>query len=355
MNELRVKVPPVVRELLRIPGLGPKKVATLWKELQFSTLDELKTVAEHGDVAKLKGFGAKTAQLILTACRNWSRRAAGTGWPTPKPRPSGLPPICWTPAPCRAVEPAGSCRRRQETCGDLDLLAAAADSTAAMDRLAEHSSVEQVLARGDTKQRVRLRMGIELDLRVVPEESFGAALQYFTGSKEHNIVLRRRAQERGLKINEYGVFRGEERVAGRERRGVYAALDLPWIPPELREDRGEFAAAEQGRLPRLIELDDIRGDLHMHTTATDGTASIREMVDAAKDRGLDVHRHHRPLQAGHDGQRPRRRPAASPLAGDRQRSRIRSPASKCCAGSSATSSKTRRWTSTTRCCPRRTG
>ncbi|HUQ71709.1 MAG TPA: PHP domain-containing protein, partial [Planctomycetaceae bacterium] len=137
------------------------------------------------------------------------------------------------------------------------------------------------------KQRVRLRTGLELDLRVVPDESYGAALQYFTGSKEHNIVIRSRAQKRGLKINEYGVFRGEERVAGRTEEDVYAAVDLPWIPPELRENRGEIELAEQGKLPKLIEVADIQGDLHMHTTATDGRATIREMAEAAKARGLN--------------------------------------------------------------------
>ncbi|HEY4260943.1 MAG TPA: PHP domain-containing protein, partial [Schlesneria sp.] len=184
------------------------------------------------------------------------------------------------------VSAAGSCRRRRETCGDLDVLAIAQDSGEVMDRLAAHPLVEKVLARGETKQRVRLRSRIEMDLRVVPAESYGAAMQYFTGSKEHNIVIRRMAQERGLKVNEYGVFRGDEYVAGATEEDVYAAVGLPWIPPELRENRGEIELAQQGLLPRLIEVEDIQGDLHMHTTATDGTASILEMAEAAKARGL---------------------------------------------------------------------
>jgi DNA polymerase (family 10) len=184
------------------------------------------------------------------------------------------------------AEAAGSYRRRLETVGDLDLLVTSPDPAPPMDLVAKHPLVEKVLSRGDTKQRVRLSAGIEMDVRVVPDESYGAALQYFTGSKAHNIVTRRRAQERGLKINEYGVFRGETSIAGRTEEEVYAAIDLPWIPPELREDRGEIELAEQGRLPKLIELDDMRGDLHMHTTATDGAATIAEMVEAAKARGL---------------------------------------------------------------------
>ena len=155
-----------------------------------------------------------------------------------------------------------------------------------MDRLAANPLVEKVLARGETKQRVRLRTGIELDLRVVPAESYGAAMQYFTGSKEHNIVIRRRAIERGLKINEYGVFRGDEYVAGRTEEEVYAAVGLPFIPPELRENRGEIELAEAGKLPNLIEVADIQGDLHMHTTASDGKGTIREMAEAARARGL---------------------------------------------------------------------
>jgi DNA polymerase (family 10) len=182
---------------------------------------------------------------------------------------------------------AGSCRRLKDNIGDLDVLVTAKNSAEPMDALAAHRLVEKVLARGDTKQRVRLWSGIELDLRVVPEESYGAAMQYFTGSKDHNIVIRRRAQDRGLKLNEYGVFRGEKLVAGRTEEEVYRSVDLPWIPPELRENRGEIEQAESGRLPKLLQREDIRGDLHMHTTATDGTASVLEMAQAAKERGFE--------------------------------------------------------------------
>jgi DNA polymerase (family 10) len=182
---------------------------------------------------------------------------------------------------------AGSGRRLKESVGDLDVLATAKNSAEAMDGLAAHPLVERVLARGETKQRVRLRSGIEMDLRVVPDESYGAAMQYFTGSKEHNIVIRRRALDRGLKLNEYGVFRDDTLVAGRTEEEVYRTVDLPWIPPELRENRGEIERAAAGDLPHLLELSDLRGDLHMHTTVTDGTATIREMIDAAKARGLE--------------------------------------------------------------------
>jgi DNA polymerase (family 10) len=237
-------------------------------------------------VAALKGFGEKTEQSILEQVD----RVAEAGHRfhidvAMREADAILDDLLQLESVIQA-KVAGSCRRRKETVGDLDLLVTSTVPAEAMDRLAEYESVEKVLARGETKQRVRLRSGIEMDLRVVPGESYGAAMQYFTGSKEHNIVIRRRAQERGLKVNEYGVFRGEELIAGDTEEDVYAAVGLPWIPPELREDRGEIQRAEQDQLPTLIELQDIRGDLHMHTTATDGRNSIEEMVEAAKARGL---------------------------------------------------------------------
>ncbi len=286
LEELRAKVPEEVRRMLGIPGIGPKKVATLWKELHVTSLSQLQEAAERGDVAKLKGFGAKTAKIILEGLSQLAEAGRRFWLAEAKMAADEIAADLLASRTVTRAEPAGSCRRRQETCGDLDILATANDSAPAMDQLAAHPLVEKVLARGDTKQRVRLRLGIELDLRVVPEDSFGAALQYFTGSKEHNIVMRRRAQERGLKLNEYGLYRGEELVAGAEEHDIYAALDLPWIPPELRENRGEFDWAEAGTLPQLVEPGDMQGDLHMHTTATDGTATILEMIEAAKARGL---------------------------------------------------------------------
>ena len=286
LEEARAKVPPGVREMLRIPGIGPKKVATLWKELKLEKIEQFHSAAEKGAIAKLKGFGAKTEKIILEGLQQLATTERRYYLSEAKAAAEELAADLLESKTVTRAEPAGSCRRRKESCGDLDLLATANDSAAAMDRLAAHDSVENVLARGETKQRVRLRMGIEADLRVVPEESYGAAMQYFTGSKEHNIVLRRRAQERGYKLNEYGLFAEDDLVAGATEEEIYKVLDLPWIPPELRENRGEFELAEKGKLPKLVELDDIRGDLHMHTTASDGKASIREMIDAAKRRGL---------------------------------------------------------------------
>ncbi|MEO1998504.1 MAG: DNA polymerase/3'-5' exonuclease PolX [Planctomycetaceae bacterium] len=287
LEELRQQIPPGVLEMLRLPGVGPKKVAVLFGTLQLTSLDQVKQAAQQGRISELKGFGKKTEQSILKHVDAAVAAGQRTFLATAQPEAEAVLQRLLELPSVEQAEVAGSCRRRQETVGDLDVLVAAADSQEAMDCLAEHPLVDDVLSRGSTKQRVRLASGMEMDLRVVPAAAYGAALQYFTGSKEHNIVIRRRAQERGFKLNEYGVFDGDRRVAGATEDDVYRAVDLPWIPPELREDRGEIEAAERDELPRLLRRNDIRGDLHMHTTATDGTASIREMAEAAKARGLE--------------------------------------------------------------------
>ncbi len=187
----------------------------------------------------------------------------------------------------KRVEIAGSFRRMKETVGDLDMLAVAAKSSPVMERFARYEEVKEVLSSGPTRSTVILKNGIQVDLRVLPQESYGAALQYFTGSKAHNILIRRMAQDQGLKINEYGVFRDEKRIAGETEESVYAAVGLPWIPPELREDRGEIEAARAGTLPRLVELADLKGDLHAHSQASDGHDTIAEMAQAAEAHGLD--------------------------------------------------------------------
>ena len=358
LDELREEVPAGVVAMLRIPGLGPKKVGVLFKDLGLESLDALEMAASEGEIAALKGFGEKTEQSILEglplarlgSSRVWLARAR-------EAVDRIVADLDQLDSVTRASL-AGSSRRLKETVGDLDVLATVADgqeTTEVMQALADHELVEEVLSGGQTKQRVRLATGLELDLRVVPEESYGAALQYFTGSKEHNIVVRRRAQERGLKVNEYGVFTDDKKpVAGRTEEEVYEAVGLPWIPPELREDRGEFALAEADRLPRLVELTDIRGDLHMHTTATDGTASIEEMIAAAKAHkrkyiAITDHSKRVTMAGGLDAKRLR--------AHWKKIETIRSgvQGSRCCAGSSVTSSRTQRSTCPTMCWPRPTG
>jgi len=286
LEELQQQIPSGVVDMLRIQGVGPKKVSVFFNELHLTSLAELKAACEAGRISQLKGFGKKTEESIL---QNIDQAAASASRFSIADARAAVETIVadlrQLPAVVRC-EAAGSCRRRRETCGDLDVLAICSDPAPPMDRLAAHPLVASVLQRGETKQRVRLVSGIELDLRVVPEESFGAAMQYFTGSKEHNVVLRQRAKDLGLKINEYGVFRGDEAVAGRTEEDVYAAVGLPWIPPELRENRREFEWADRRQLPQLLLLADILGDLHMHTTASDGAGTIAEMAAAAKARGL---------------------------------------------------------------------
>jgi DNA polymerase (family 10) len=286
LEELRQQIPAGVLDMLRIPGVGPRKVAVFFHELQLRSLEELKAACEAGRLAELKGFGKKTEQSILLNLASAMEHARRFSIADAREAAESIAGDLRTLPEVTAVEVAGSCRRRKESCGDLDILATCSDPGPPMDRLAGHPLVESVLQRGDTKQRVRLKSGIELDLRVVPPESFGAALQYFTGSKEHNVVVRQRAKDRGLKVNEYGVYRGEELIAGRTEAEVYAAVGLPWIPPELRENRREFELADRGALPELVTVADIRGDLHMHTTASDGAATVLEMAAAAKARGL---------------------------------------------------------------------
>jgi DNA polymerase (family 10) len=286
LNELRKQIPGGVLDMLRIPGVGPKKVSVFFNELGLKSLADLKAACEAGRLSMLKGFGKKTEASILANIDQAAEFSLRVSIADARAAAEIIVEDLQQLPEVEQAAVAGSCRRRRETCGDLDILATCSDSGPPMDLLASHPLVEAVLQRGETKQRVRLKTGIELDLRVVPEASFGAAMQYFTGSKEHNVVVRQRAKDLGLKVNEYGVFRGEEQIAGRTEADVYASVGLPWFPPELRENRHEFEWAAVGTLPTLVTVEDIRGDLHMHTTASDGAASIEEMALAARSRGL---------------------------------------------------------------------
>ncbi len=284
-QELREKVPPGLRELLDVPGLGPKRAWALYEKLGVKSIEDLKKAAQEHRIQRLRGFGAKTERAILEALEHLEQVQRRVYLAEAKVFAESVVRHLREVPELHQIEVAGSYRRRKETVGDLDVLVTCDRSAPVMDRLAQYPALADVLARGDTKMSIRLKNGMQLDLRVVPDESYGAALQYFTGSQAHNIQIRRMAQEKGLKVNEYGVFRGDKRIAGKTEEEVYAAVGLPWIPPELREARGEIEWALQGRLPKLVELHDIRGDLHMHTTATDGRASIEEMILACKEMG----------------------------------------------------------------------
>lgn len=286
-RELLEEFPPTVLDLLNLQGVGPKTVARLYGELGIRTLEDLDRAARDGRIRDMKGMGAKKETLILKALEDQRRFVGRRLTAEAHDTAAALVSALRAHAPEAEISMVGSLRRGCETCGDLDLLAAGAPASV-MDAFTGYRLVERVLAHGDTKSSVRLWGGFQADLRVVPRDSLGAALQYFTGSKAHNIVLRDRAMQRGLKLNEYGLYRvdNEAKIAGEDEEGIYAALGLPFVPPELRENRGEIEAAEDAALPRLIDLADIQGDLHCHTTTTDGRDTIEAMARAALAAGL---------------------------------------------------------------------
>jgi DNA polymerase (family X) len=286
--ELVAQYPASLLELLRLQGVGPKTVALLYTQMQIASLEQLEEAAKSGKLRALKGMGARKEQLLLKALEE-SRQHAGRHLlaDTAAIASSVIEHLQTRVAGIEFI-PVGSLRRATDTCGDIDILAIGAGPDA-MDTLISYPLVERVLGRGDTKSSVLIRGGYQADLRLVPAESRGAAMQYFTGSKPHNIALRDRAIGLGMKLNEYGVFRvaDDAKLAGETEDSVYEALGIAWIPPELREHRGEIEAAAERRLPMLITERDIRGDLHMHTTVTDGKDDLETMVRAARDAGLE--------------------------------------------------------------------
>jgi DNA polymerase (family 10) len=287
-RDLLQEFPPTILDLLRLQGVGPKTVALLYRGLDIRTIEDLERAARDGRIRELKGMGAKKEALILKALEERRRFTGRRLMPEAYDIAAPLVAELRNQAPSADISIVGSLRRGCETCGDLDILAAGGPPTL-MDAFTGYRLVERVLARGDTKSSVLLRGGFQADLRLVPLDSLGAAQQYFTGSKAHNIALRDRAIQRGFKLNEYGLFRVEDdrRIAGDTEAGIYEALGLALVPPELRENRGEIAAAEHQALPRLITVQDLRGDLHMHTTATDGRTDAETMALAARAAGLE--------------------------------------------------------------------
>jgi DNA polymerase (family 10) len=287
LEEHRKAVPATLTELLRIPGIGPKRVKALYHDLGIRTLEQLQKAAQEGRVKGLQGFGEKTERHILDQLKARVSEERRFKLAVATQYAEALIAYLKDSPGVKQVVAAGSYRRAKDTIGDLDLLVTASSGSPVMDRFVAYPEVEEVLAHGPTKASVRLACKLQVDVRVVPKESYGAALQYFTGSKAHNVTLRQLAQQLGLKINEYGVFKGDESVAGATEESVYGSVGLPWIPPELRENRGEFEAARARRLPMLVEIADLKGDLHAHTKATDGRNTIQEMGAAARARGLE--------------------------------------------------------------------
>jgi len=307
LDRLRKELPPAITGLLKIPGLGPKRVKALYHDLDVQTVEQLHRAAQDGRIRALHGFGEKTEQNILQALEAHASQSRRFKLATAAQYAETLRAFLQAIPGVQQVVVAGSFRRMRETVGDLDILVTAApDSTVmhspVMQRFTAYDEVAEVYSAGETRASILLKCGMQVDLRVVAQASYGAALHYFTGSKAHNIAIRRIAQQLGLKINEYGVFRGEKRIAGDSEESVYRAVGLPYIPPELREDRGEIEAARANRLPQLVELADLRGDLHAHTKATDGHDSLRDMALAARALGMDylaITEHSRRLTVAH--------------------------------------------------------
>src|SRR5262245_47551510 len=284
-EEMKAKIPVEVVALTELQGLGPKRVKTLFEQLGIRNREQLAEAARTGRLRELPGFGEKVEQNVLKAlgaAERWAGRLMlGGAWPVAHAIAAYVGKVRGV----ERVEIAGSFRRRKETVGDLDLLVCGGSADAVMAAFVSYPEAAEVLGRGETKSSLKMRNGLQVDLRHVPAESFGAALLYFTGSKEHNIELRKIAIDKGLSLNEYGLTRGEKTVAARSEEDVYRALGLAWIPPELREAIGEIELARQGRLPTLIEEKDVVADLHMHSDRSDGRDTLEAMVKAARDRG----------------------------------------------------------------------
>ena len=287
LAQLTRKIPESLVALLRIPGVGPKRAKLIYTKLGVKTLSQLEKAARAGRVSELRGMGPALERTILRGIEQDRTRSTRVPLAEAEAYIRPLVDILREMPEVEQLDVAGSFRRRSETVGDVDVVVASSDPAAVAGRFLSYPDVKQVLARGDTKCSVVLRSGLQVDLRIVPAASYGSALHYFTGSKAHNIAIRLLGVKRHLKINEYGVFRGRRQIGGRTEAEVFRAVGLPWIPPELREQRGEIEAARAGELPSLVEIGDIRGDLQMHTDATDGRNTLAEMVAACEARGYE--------------------------------------------------------------------
>ncbi|HTD70901.1 MAG TPA: DNA polymerase/3'-5' exonuclease PolX [Gemmatimonadales bacterium] len=286
-KQLASKLPAGLLDLLRIPGLGPKRVKLLYKKLKVKSAADLAAALDKGRIQKLKGFGPKMEEKIragLGQAQAGERRMLLNEAET---QATAVLAYLEAGGGIAQIEVAGSYRRRRETIGDLDIVVTSErkDSAKVMDRFVTYGDVAEVISKGETRATVKLRGGLQVDLRAVEPDAYGAALLYFTGSKAHNIELRKIAQEKAYKLNEYGLFKGTRRAAGKTEQEIYTKLGLDWIPPELREARGEIALAREHRLPHLVDVKDIRGDLQMHTSATDGKGTIEDMAHAARALG----------------------------------------------------------------------
>lgn len=287
LKQWQKKVPPVLSNMLKIEGLGPKRVKILYDKLHIRNVEELRKAIIKGKVRKIKGFGEKIEQKILASIANVEQYSKRMLLVDVIPIATSLTHYLEKLPPVKKACCAGSFRRRKETVGDLDFVVDAKDQKKVIDKFTSFNEVAKILSSGGTRAAVRLSSGVQVDLRVVNSNSYGAAMLYFTGSKAHNISLRKIAIKKKLKLNEYGLYKGTKQLAGKTEKSIYDALGLKYIEPEMREDRGEIELAKENKLPKLITLEDIRGDLHCHTKATDGKSSIEEMANRALELGYE--------------------------------------------------------------------
>ena len=286
LQKLKKQIPPSLVDMLSIEGLGPKRIKTLYEKLGIASMEDLRRAAQNGEIEKLPGFGPTLVQKILKGIRLLKKAGHRFKWSEAKEYVEDILAYMGQ-IELSHLDVAGSYRRKKETVGDLDILATAKDFSEVIRHFVKYPKIKEVVSAGSTRSTIILNNDLQVDLRSVEDESYGSALHYFTGSKAHNIAIRKIAIELGLKVNEYGIFRGEERIAGKTEEEVYKAVGLCYIEPELRENRGEIEACEAHGLPQLVELKDIRGDLHMHTNYSDGKNSIEEMAKAAKELGYE--------------------------------------------------------------------
>ncbi len=281
LRQLKKEVPATLIDVMKLEQIGPHRTKLLYENLHIKTIGQLKQAAEKGEVSGVKGFGEKTVQNILREIETFAEKGGSGRIKISEAEEQVIPLVEYLEKELNDVTVAGSYRRWKETVGDIDILATAPDAKKAMEHFVKYDQVDRVLSKGAKKSSVKLRGGLQVDLRMVKKDAFGAALLYFTGSKEHSIELRKIGQENELKVNEYGVFEGDKRLASKTETEMYKVLGLRYIEPELREDKGEFEASRQNKLPNLIQLNDIKGDLQTHTTESDGNNTLEEMVEAA--------------------------------------------------------------------------
>lgn len=285
LKRLEEKNPIDFEELNRIQGLGPRRIKKLYEILNVQNIDDLYHAAEEQKIRDLPGFSKKIEEHILEEIKKIKEKYNRMKISTAEQNALPIVEYLRENRSIQDIEIAGSYRRRKETIGDLDILVTCEDSISVMTHFVNYFDIDEVLSKGDTRSSIILKSGIQVDLRVLPQKSYGAAMLYFTGSKAHNIVIRKLAKQKDWKVNEYGLFSNDDFLAGETEKGIYNKLGLPYIEPELRENRGEFEAAESGNLPELIKLSDIKGDLHTHTNLTDGKNTLEEMAEAAQKLG----------------------------------------------------------------------